>query len=307
VLFKNVETEPYDMTHNFDQHVTDGDDIGTYDYCSIMHYGAYFFSKNREPTLRVLRTDLPCGSENSIGQKNGLSGGDINTITHLYSPYDPTVILNSTDGRLELFMVNYSDKLIYHKKQGAPTSNTNGWDTPWAKIGLETPIPSNSRPSISRTTAGLLEVFWGATGNIWTAHQDQDTPNGRFYMSGFARPEVYHFGNSVMGRDADGRLGVFFVSGDDPCQLYHFQQRSLSNPDMNLLNPLGGNWSPNRRPVVANYSDGRLGVFMIGLDGKLYHKMQTSTTDSNQWLIDWVPIETGPFIGDPVVSLNARN
>jgi hypothetical protein len=52
---------------------------------------------------------------------------------------------------------------------------------------------------------------------------------------------------------------------------------------MNLLNPLGGNWSPNRRPVVANNSDGRLDVFMIGLDGQLYHKWQTSASDSSQW------------------------
>ena len=110
-----------------------------------------------------------------------------------------------------------------------------------------------------------------------------------------------------MGRDADGRLEVFFVSGDDPCQLYHFQQRSLSDPNMNLLNPLGGNWSPNRRPVVANNSDGRLDVFMIGLDGQLNHKWQTSTADSSQWSNDWESIGTGPFIGDPVVSFNARN
>ena len=306
VLIQNVETEPYDMTHNFDQHVTDGDDIGTYDYCSIMHYGAYFFSKNGQPTLRVLRRDLPCGNEDSLGQKNGLSSGDVNTITHLYAPYDPTVILNSADGRLELFMVNYSDKLIYHRKQGAPTSNSNGWDTPWAQIGLQTSIPSNTRPSINRTTlTGLLEVFWGANGNIWTAHQD--TSNGSFSAIEYGLTYVYHFGNSVMGRDADGRLEVFFVSGDDPCQLYHFQQRSLSDPNMNLLNPLGGNWSPNRRPVVANNSDGRLDVFMIGLDSQLNHKWQTSTADSSQWSNDWVSIGKGPFIGDPVVSFNARN
>ena len=30
--------------HNFNQHMSDGDDIGAYDYQSIMHYGSNYFA-----------------------------------------------------------------------------------------------------------------------------------------------------------------------------------------------------------------------------------------------------------------------
>lgn len=65
------------MEHNFDQHVTDGDDIGTYDYTSIMHYPATAFSKNGQPTIVAL------GGQ-QIGQRTGLSEGDIQAVKALY-------------------------------------------------------------------------------------------------------------------------------------------------------------------------------------------------------------------------------
>lgn len=42
VLLDNVVPE---YRHNFNQHITDGDDIGPYDYCSIMHYPPNAFGK----------------------------------------------------------------------------------------------------------------------------------------------------------------------------------------------------------------------------------------------------------------------
>ena len=58
--------------HNFNQHITDGDDVGAYDYGSIMHYGRTAFSKNGLDTIVPIN---PAGSP--IGQRTALSAGDI--------------------------------------------------------------------------------------------------------------------------------------------------------------------------------------------------------------------------------------
>lgn len=65
--------------HNFNQHINDGDDIGAYDFGSLMHYPATAFSKNGQPTIVVL------GGQ-AIGQRNGLSADDIATVRAIYPP-----------------------------------------------------------------------------------------------------------------------------------------------------------------------------------------------------------------------------
>ncbi|BDI05598.1 Dot/Icm T4SS effector Zinc-dependent metalloprotease LegP [Sphaerotilus microaerophilus] len=72
------------VEHNFNQHITDGDDIGAYDFGSLMHYGATAFSKNGQPTIVTL------GGQ-AIGQRNGLSPNDIATVHAIYPP--PKVVV----------------------------------------------------------------------------------------------------------------------------------------------------------------------------------------------------------------------
>ena len=64
--------------HNFDQHITDGDDLGDYDYGSIMHYPETAFSKNGLPTIK------PKVAGATIGERTGLSEKDIEGVKAMY-------------------------------------------------------------------------------------------------------------------------------------------------------------------------------------------------------------------------------
>jgi hypothetical protein len=69
------------LAHNFDQHIADGDDLGPYDYGSLMHYPSTAFSINGQPTIVALQP-LPPGVV--MGQRTGLSAGDIAGIAMMY-------------------------------------------------------------------------------------------------------------------------------------------------------------------------------------------------------------------------------
>jgi len=66
---------------NFNQHISDGDDYGPYDYGSIMHYPSWAFSKNSLDTI----TTIPPGI--AIGQRSALSPGDIATVHAIYTTW----------------------------------------------------------------------------------------------------------------------------------------------------------------------------------------------------------------------------
>ncbi len=52
-----------------------------YDLGSVMHYGATAFSKNGEPTIVPVESSVP---HSSLGQRNGLSGTDLQHVKTLY-------------------------------------------------------------------------------------------------------------------------------------------------------------------------------------------------------------------------------
>jgi hypothetical protein len=81
ILYQNITPS---AQHNFNQHITDGDDLGRYDYESIMHYGQFAFSRNGQPTIEPLQSGV------TIGQRNGLSVGDVAAIRAMYPSCEPS-------------------------------------------------------------------------------------------------------------------------------------------------------------------------------------------------------------------------
>jgi hypothetical protein len=80
VVWENIQAG---REHNFNQHITDGDDLGTYDFDSIMHYPATAFSRNNQATIVTL------GGQ-QIGQRNRLSAGDIAAVRAMYPMLEPS-------------------------------------------------------------------------------------------------------------------------------------------------------------------------------------------------------------------------
>ena len=75
VHWENIED---DEVHNFQQKISDGEDVGPYDYGSLMHYPRRAFSKNGRPTL------TPKDPTARIGNRRALSHGDMASVRQLY-------------------------------------------------------------------------------------------------------------------------------------------------------------------------------------------------------------------------------
>jgi hypothetical protein len=75
IRFENIIPS---MAFNFVQHIQDGQDLGDYDYDSIMHYPRWAFSRNGQDTI------VPKNGQ-EIGQRSGLSAGDIAAVEAMYA------------------------------------------------------------------------------------------------------------------------------------------------------------------------------------------------------------------------------
>ncbi len=94
VFFENIDKRL--ILNNFLQEIRRGDDIGPYDYGSIMHYGAFFASRNYRPTIETIPPGLP------IGQLDGLSSGDIDGVAELYGHTTSKTTISTNPEGLEV-------------------------------------------------------------------------------------------------------------------------------------------------------------------------------------------------------------
>jgi astacin (peptidase family M12A) len=82
IHFQNIQAG---QEHNFNQHISDGDDVGPYDYGSIMHYERTAFGINGAETITP--TSPPTAQ---IGQRIALSAGDLAAVASMYG--SPVVV-----------------------------------------------------------------------------------------------------------------------------------------------------------------------------------------------------------------------
>ena len=115
------------MAAQFNQHITDGDDFGPYDYGSIMHYPRWAFSKNGQDTI------TPTDPSAQIGQRDGLSAGDINGVRIMYFPFQQFLLqtgtaLHETDDTFAFAMADWNHDgtpdLVAIKKSHTGTGST---------------------------------------------------------------------------------------------------------------------------------------------------------------------------------------
>jgi hypothetical protein len=292
-----------DSRHNFGQHIVDGDDVGDYDYCSIMHYGMYFFSKQGNPTIEPQYPNNNCA--NSLGQKEKLSDGDIDAVVEMYANLTPTVIKNK-DGRLEAFIIG-KDKRIHHKFQKAV--NSTDWDEDWVKINLDQEfLASGQRPAISKDSNDRLYVIWLKDNVRYYAYKDKSSDKWSSIQNATELDQVDFEGDPVVTQNVQGNLEVFIVHEDmfsKSFRLHHFIV------DGAMLPSLGGRWSPNARPILEMTNDGTLVAFLIGQDRQLYFRYQLSMLNNREWSDDWIrlggPSETDPpeyRFSDPAIAID---
>ncbi len=62
----------------YEQRINDGEDVGPYDYASVMHYSRWGFARDGLATLETVPAGIP------IGQRAALSAGDIEAVTRAY-------------------------------------------------------------------------------------------------------------------------------------------------------------------------------------------------------------------------------
>ena len=122
IHYDNIEAG---FSSNFDKYTTvtnTGQDIGNFDFGSIMMYGSHFFSSNGQPT--ITRLD---GSVFNV-QRNGLSAGDITGVYYLYplSPISGASKFCSTATETYTFATSSSSSVTWQLSSNLqPLSSSN--------------------------------------------------------------------------------------------------------------------------------------------------------------------------------------
>jgi hypothetical protein len=246
IIWANIDPN---QRHNFDQHIADGDDVGQYDFGSIMHYPRTAFSINGQPTIE------PLGGQ-TIGQRTGLSDSDIAAVRATYPTCLPAPH-GSTSGpvvawgpnRLDAFAVG-TDHAMYHRWWNG--SSWGGWEP---LGGILTSLPTAVAWGPNRldifalgTDHAMYHRWWN--GSSWGGWE----PLGGTLTS---PPTAVAWGPN--------RLDIFALGTDHA--LWHRWWNGSSWGGWESLD--GTLTSP---PTAVAWGPNRLDIFAIGTDNAVWHR-----------------------------------
>lgn len=235
-----------------------------------------------------------------------------------YAGSDPTVVLNS-DGTLEVFItncypmstcaipycLNMHPCALNHYRQSQP----GGAGMPQFVGAIESLVMGHGQmtplPAVARNLDGRLEVWSAALCNDICAgtgrfssldHSVQVSPGGSFGPIGNWGSEITHPAAAAL---ADGRLVVF---AEWRGRIIYAYQTVVGGNWTGWIN-LNEAYSENVPSVIAN-ADGRLEVFIRGVDNQVYHSYMLSPSDVNSWS-SWINLDQGVTYSPQGVVRNA--
>jgi hypothetical protein len=198
------------------------------------------------------------------------------------------VVGKNADGRLEVFVATSGEAKCQHKWQ---TSANGGWTPYWENMFSDI-NNTLSELVVANNQDGRLELFLAnsATQQINHTWQSQASNSQSWVtLTPFDPVANVMYGLNV-GRNADGRLEIFFHGNNTSNTCYHAWQVSpnsgWSNNEYFLPDNALTGMPDASKIAVGNYNDGRLAVFAVGTASGVYGihvKYQTSSTSWSTW------------------------
>lgn len=275
--------------------VGSGNDAGPYDYGSIMHYPRTAFSTNGQPTI------VPADPNAVIGQRSGLSAGDVGGVASLYG-YSASLVLQNgvpetnlaaaQNAQLPFSMVvpagatnlyfetsgGTGDADLYIKFGSAPTRNS--YDCrPFTSGNLET---CTSASPIAGTWYGMVDGFSAFSGVQLVGGFDdvagsQELQNG-VPIPGLTLPvsdQLLRFTIQVpSGQDelifetfgGTGDMDLYVKFGSEP-STSNYDCASLSNSNVEVCEiptPNAGTWYVMLRAYTPFFGVELTGIYSTG-------------------------------------------
>lgn len=178
--------------------------------------------------------------------------------------YDMNFVLGrNEDGRLEVFRVT-PDHEVVHSYQKHPNSD---WTDGEAMGG---DLHDGHGLGIGRNGNGALELFGVGSANRQLYHRWQRDKNSDWVKNWESLRGSVQGCPAVAENPADGTLEVFVRAFKDS-DLRHIWQVPSRRGGWGDWASLGGTWNVGVTPVPCHTASGRLAVFMVGTDSKIYY------------------------------------